>query len=322
MFVIIGTTTADVFVPSKSPSGQRIDEGFRSSNVVFTEAPPRLSMGGNGGNSAYVSAALGMRTALFSAVGNDTFGKTLMAWLEARGVYLDGVTRSDTHATSTSTIFSSDAARQVVFHHLGASALIRPEDVPEKLLAEARVLLATSYSLVPGLRSGGFVKALRRTEDAGGITALDIGPAIGKPVTLDEVLSLLPHTHYLLSNTHEICTLTGTEHWEDAAEGLLIAGAQNLIIKRGKDGASLRATDAGADVPGFDVAVNISVGAGDAFNAGFLCGVQQGQTPEQAIRFGNAVAAIVVSGEKGILGAPTWDQVETFLTVQGCSVHK
>jgi len=321
MFVIIGTTTADLYIPIQGPAVRPSAEGFRSSNVVFTDAPPRLLMGGNGANSAYVLGALGVPTALCSAVGEDTFGHTLSAWLQARGVYLDGLARSDTHATSSSVILSSDVTSQVVFHHLGASARIRPEEIPEQVLAEAPLLLATSYSLVPGLRRGGFAKVLGRTDEAGGITALDIGPAIGDPVTLDEVEPLLPHTQYLLGNTHEVCALTGAEHWETAAEELLDAGARNLIIKRGRDGASLRGLDGGADVPGFDVAANIAVGAGDAFNAGFLCGAQQGQTLQQAIRFGNAVAALVVSGENGVLDAPTREQVETFLAVRSQSVR-
>ena len=48
------------------------------------------------------------------------------------------------------------------------------------------------------------------------------------------------------------------------------------------------------DVPGFEVNANLSVGAGDAFNVGFLYGVQQKWPPQQAIRFGNAVAALVL----------------------------
>jgi sugar/nucleoside kinase (ribokinase family) len=317
MFVIIGTTTADLFILSQSPSSQPGADGFRSSNVVFTDTPPRLLMGGNGGNSAYVLAGLGVPTALCSSVGGDPFGLTLSEWLEARGVNLDGLTRSDTLATSTSVILSSDAANQVVFHHPGATVEINLEDVPEGLLSEAEVLLATSYSLIPGLRSGSFAEVLATTEKAGAITALDIGPAIGDPVTLEEITPLLPNTHYLIGNTHEISRLTGTEDWESAATHLLNAGARNLIIKRGKDGASMRARSTGADVPAFNVAANISVGAGDAFNAGFLCGVQRKLPPEQAIRLGNAVAALVVSGERGVLDAPTWSQVEAFLATDG-----
>lgn len=56
-------------------------------------------MGGNGGNRANVLAGLAAPTVLCSAVGQDTLGATLVEFLRARGVNLDGVTRSDGHAT-------------------------------------------------------------------------------------------------------------------------------------------------------------------------------------------------------------------------------
>ena len=84
-------------------------------------------------------------------------------------------------------------------------------------------------------------------------------------------------------------------------------------MKRGEAGASIRGANGDVDVPGFRVGAKASVGAGDAFNAGFLYGVHQDWPPEQAIRFGNAVAALVVAGEQGVLDSPTLAQVEAFL---------
>ncbi|MBI1881630.1 MAG: hypothetical protein HYR94_25920 [Chloroflexi bacterium] len=67
------------------------------------------------------------------------------------------------------------------------------------------------------------------------------------------------------------------------------------------------------DMPGFAVPAHISVGAGDSFNVGFLYGVRQGWSLEEAVRFGNAVAALVASGDRGVLGGPSLSEVETFL---------
>jgi ribokinase len=317
MFVIIGTTTADLIIRPQDPPVGRCADGFQANNLAFFDAPPLLLLGGNGGISACVAAGLGIRTALWSAIGDDAFGRTLWQWLEERGVNLDGLTRSDTHATSTSVILFSDATNQVVYHHLGATSQIRPEDVPGHLLAEGGVLLASSYPLIHELRNGGLQKILRRAQEAGCITALDIGPAIGDPVTLEEIVPLLPYTHYLIANTHEINVLAGTDDWETAAAKTLNAGAQNLIVKRGRDGASVRGHITGVDVPGFNVEANISVGAGDAFNAGFLYSVKRGLSVEQAIRYGNAVGALVVSGERGALSAPTLGEIENFLAAHG-----
>ncbi|UCG86890.1 MAG: carbohydrate kinase family protein, partial [Gemmatimonadota bacterium] len=205
---------------------------------------------------------------------------------------------------------------QVVFHHRGANAGVRLEQMPDSLMDRAEVLLATSYPLIPDMPAGGFARALARVDESGGITALDIGPAIGDPVTLDEIAPLLPVTRFLIANTHEMAVITSCDDWERAAERLLDAGARSVVIKRGAVGASLRGSVGDVDVPGFEVQAAASVGAGDAFNAGFLYGVQREFTPQQAARFGNAVAALVVSGERGIMDSPTVPQVEAFLAAR------
>ena len=63
----------------------------------------------------------------------------------------------------------------------------------------------------------------------------------------------------------------------------------------------------------FPVTVTSTVGAGDAFNAGLLYQLRLGRPLEEAVRYGNAVAALVISSGQGILGCPTLDQVNEFL---------
>lgn len=313
MFVVIGTVTADLLVLNDMPLANLGGDGFTSSNLVFTEAPLTISMGGNGGNSAYVLAGLGAPTALCGAVGQDLLGDTLVNWLKARNVNLVGLTRSATHATSTSTIIMTGAANQVVFHHLGSTAQAQFEDMPDELFATAEALLVTGFPLMPKLRAGGFARALAQVHGAGGITALDVGPAIGQPVTLAELSPLLPTVDYLIANTHELVSLTGAHDEPDAAGQVLAAGARQVVIKQGEHGVSAWTPTEQVSVPGFKVEANISVGAGDALDVGLLYGLRQGWQLEQALRFGNAVAALVVASPRGILSSPTLAQVESFL---------
>jgi len=312
--VVIGTLTADLFVRSPQPAGGSGADGFTAGNVVYTDAPARVVLGGNGGNSAYVMAGLGAPTVLCGAVGRDPLGDTLLGWLRERGVGLDGVARLD-RATSTAAIVMTDAASQVVYYHPGATAETRLEDVPAAVLDGAGVLLASSYPLLPRMRAGGFARALAAVHDRGGITALDVGPTMGTPVTLDEVAPLLPALDYLIANRQELGALAGAgaEDGDAAAARLLAAGARRLVIKRGAGGATLRTAEGAVDAPAFPVPAVVSVGAGDTFNAGFLYGVARRWSPERALRFGNALAALVVTSERGILGAPTLHQVEAFL---------
>jgi argininosuccinate lyase len=334
MFVVIGTTTVDLIVRGM-PAFAGLGDGFRADNLVFCEEPLLMLMGGNGGNIAYVLGKLGVATAVCSSIGQDEWGDWLAQKLAAQGVNLAGLMRQSDLATSTSTILLDSAEKQAVFHHKGATDALTVTAVHETLFAQAELLLASSYTLLPQMRAGGFAQALQLTHEAGGITALDIGPAIGEVATTAEIAPLFPVLDYLIANIHEVMVCTGAADWETAAAALLAQGCRCLVVKRGAEGTALRSREFNLEVPAYPVLANISVGAGDSFNAGFLYGLwrerplEASDSPEQvpaqkselpgrqdllkALRFGNVVAALVVGGQRGVFSAPTLAQVEEFL---------
>ena len=65
-------------------------------------------------------------------------------------------------------------------------------------------------------------------------------------------------------------------------------------------------------VPGFAVDVVDTVGAGDAFNAGFIAARLRGLRIPEALRWGNAVAAFTIT-QSGARSTPTIDELEAFL---------
>lgn len=314
MFAVIGSITADLLVRTGQIPSARGADGFRQENLIFTQAPLKISMGGNGGNSAFVLAGLGAPTALGGAIGRDLLGDALATWLARRGVDLSHLHRSRSAATSTSTILIDDAGDQLVFHHSGSTAVVTWATLPADLLSSAEVLLATSYPIMSGLRSDGFARALGRVHGSGGLTALDIGPAIGQPLALDELAPLFAHVDYVLGNEHELETLSGEREWTAAAARVIEAGARQVVVKQGAHGATLVTPAERVHAPAHRVDVQVSVGAGDSFNAGFLYALWRGQTAEKALRFGSAVAAQVVGNSQGIHGAPTGEQVEALFS--------
>jgi ribokinase len=107
--------------------------------------------------------------------------------------------------------------------------------------------------------------------------------------------------------------MTDTTAWQDGVEKVLAAGANQLIIKKGEQGAAAWTTTERIHVPGFDVRAQVSVGAGDSFNVGLLWALRHKRPIAEALRFGNAVAALVVSSPRGVLDSPTLARVEAFL---------
>ncbi len=315
MFLVIGTTTLDLFNSGITQMPTMRGDEFTVDSLVFCQEPLQMLLGGNGGIVAYVLARLGARVALGSAIGQDPSGDLLQGWLRAAGVDTRGLLRHPT-ATSTTTIVSDRAQNRLAFHHAGSSHHYAPEDLSVDLLQQSAVLLFSSFTLFLQWRPQGFAHLLAAAKAQGAITALDIGPAIGQPVTLAEIAFLLPHVDYFICNEHELGVCCGVDETAaGSAAGMaqiLAGGVRCAVIKRGAAGALVQSKDdpAAVHVPGFAVDAHMTVGAGDSFNAGFLYAIRQGKAPLEAARFANAVAALVVASAQGALGAPTLPQVD------------
>ena len=157
------------------------------------------------GNCAYALGKLGANVKLCSAVGDDDrLGRTVVEWLTADGVDLTGLIHSRQAATSTTTVITDQALNRLAFHHPGATNTFGLDDLPQNVLSQTRAVLLTGYSLLPAWRPEGALHLLTLARQSGTMTALDIGPAIGKPVKLVELLPLLPQVDYFLCNAHEL----------------------------------------------------------------------------------------------------------------------
>jgi len=93
----------------------------------------------------------------------------------------------------------------------------------------------------------------------------------------------------------EFGPLAGTEDLETAARAIG-AGRRAVVMRRGADGARAFDPDGVVDAPAFPVTAVNSVGAGDAFNGGFIAARLEGCSMREALRWGNAVAALKIQG--------------------------
>ena len=72
-------------------------------------------------------------------------------------------------------------------------------------------------------------------------------------------------------------------------------GCETMCVTFGERGCAVFQHDNYREVPGFKVQVADTVGAGDAFAAAFLHGIEQGWDAERTARLANAVGALVAS---------------------------
>jgi fructokinase len=233
--------------------------------------------GGAPANVAVTAARRGADVALAGGVGTDPWGSWLADRLEAEGVVLDWFDRRE--AVSTPVAFVTvDEAAQPSFAIYGAGLADAIAGLGVERVLEAvdacDALFVTSNTLVG------------EPEREVTLAARERALRDGKPVVLDpnfrverwrstsaavEVCGPLAERAFLVkANAEESRALTGETDPVAAAESLLAAGAQHVVITLGAEGALLRGGGLDRAVPGVAAAPVDTTGAGDAVSGVLL----------------------------------------------------
>lgn len=90
-----------------------------------------------------------------------------------------------------------------------------------------------------------------------------------------------------------------SEYWRFRLLPAILNDRAVFVVTRGSKGCVVGDTQLTVDVPGIQIAVADTVGAGDAFTAALLTQTLEGKPLDVAARFANAYAAVVASKEGG-----------------------
>jgi 5-dehydro-2-deoxygluconokinase len=119
----------------------------------------------------------------------------------------------------------------------------------------------------------------------------------------------LPHVDVLIGNDLELKLTAGTATLEEAVERLR-PRLPMLVSKLGDQGTRVYSAGGVQYLPPYRVEVLSTIGAGDGFASGFLYGLLRDKPVLEALHYGNAAAAIVVSRLSCSEAMPTLAEVE------------
>ena len=238
-----------------------------------------LVLGGSAAITAAGCARLGLRTALFAAVGDDVFGRLVRDELREREVTL--LAADGRGAPTGISVILSEMDDRGILTLPGTIPALRPADVTDELLARARHVHVSSLYLQPAL-AGGLAGIFARASKIGLTTSLDTNwdPA----EEWESINEILAHTTVFLPNANELRAITGLDKTDEAAAGLVDSGT-TVVMKDGAKGARAWWPGGAATAPGRPVDVVDTTGAGDSFNAGFLAARLSGRPLEEAVRW-------------------------------------
>jgi sugar/nucleoside kinase (ribokinase family) len=254
-------------------------------------------VGGAAANTALALAKLGGTPRLVGCVGDDHFGRYLLAELDDGSVATTDLGRIRGKATGVSIAFESPVRDRSFLISLGSLETFDEAGVPQDALAARFVLLCGTF-LHPRLRGEPNRRLLSAARAAGASTLLDTGWDLQdwSGGTRDEILGLLPLVDVFVPNDPEARALAGERDPRSAAEALQQASGGAVVVKLGPDGClALVPESEPVRIPAMPVDVSDTTGAGDAFNAGLVFAMAGGQDVVDAARFAVRVASAVVS---------------------------
>ncbi len=266
--------------------------------------------GGKGANQAVAVARLGVPVQMVGRVGNDTFGQTLLAGLQADGVGGDRILQDSTTHSGIALISVDDTSENTIIVIPGANGRVDETDVKrlEEVLPQAQVLLLQLEIPLPAV-----VAAASAAKQSGVTVILDPAPA-----RTDLPAELYPLVDILTPNQVEAAQLVGFPVTDRdsaiaAAKVLQGRGVTTVIVKLGKQGALCLSADGTFDIPSFPVTAVDTVAAGDAFNGGLAAGLAEGQLLPDATTQATAVAALSVTRAGAQPSLPTRSELDAFL---------
>lgn len=254
--------------------------------------------GGTVANIALLAARGGAKVTLAGPLGDDPWGGWLRSQLQHAGVEV-GRMRPVPGASTRIGLVTIDDHGEAAYAHYGAAAgLVAAAVGPEleEAVASCGGLFLSSDTLAS------------EEERALSMRARELALAADRPIVFDPNVrfhrwssradaaassnACVPGAVLVRANLAEAQLLTGEDELERAAQALLKAGARNVVITLGADGAIVRGK-LRLDVPGVPAAVLSTAGAGDAVTATLLARLEASEWYEPVIAAGlrDAVAA-------------------------------
>ncbi len=298
--------------------------------VPLIEAPSFLKApGGAPANVAVGFARLGVATGFMGQVGDDAFGHFLAQTLSENNVDVSALRFSREARTMLAFVsLRVDGERDFMFYrHPSADMLYSAADVDADYIRSARAFHFGTISLISEPARSATLQAVKIAREAGLLISFDPNLRLNLWPDADAARAAMQSgwslAHVIKASEEELEFLSQTADLTEPARTVWHDDLCVLIITRGKAGCRYVTATFNGDVPGFNVTVTDTTGAGDGFVAGLLKGLLEqpdAHADENRLRavcrYANAVGALTTIQRGAIPALPTAEQVEAFLSKQ------
>ena len=265
-----------------------------------------VTPGGKGANQAVACAKLGAQVALVGSVGQDSFGKEMMAGLQGYGVDVSDVAQLADTPTGTAVILVDKAGENCIVISPGANGenqIQGNQHITDLIEGSKLVLLQLEIPLEV------VSQVVDLAHNAGVPVLLNPAPAVSLPE------DLLKKVTYLVPNETESTLLSGVEvndlaSAQQAAEALREKGVQTIIITLGAKGAFVSSPDFEGHIPSIEIQPVDTTAAGDAFIGAFAFAQTHQYEMQDAVRFACCAGALTATKNGAQISLPDFDDIQ------------
>lgn len=280
-----------------------------------------LAIGGCASNVAVDLCKLGLKVGLVGRTGDDVPGEFVRNSLRAAAVDTTHLIATSGEQTSGTLVINVRGEDRRFIHAFGANGVFDGSEVTPELIRSARVLYLGGFFLMPRLTGAAVAKMFQTARAAGVPTVLDV--AIPDPRNCwPELAAALPFTDVFLPNIDEGRQLTGLDDPLTQAEKFRDAGAGTVVITCGRDGAVLVNASEKLRAPAFKVDFVDGTGSGDAFAAGYISGLLNGDAPKACLTLGSSLGASCVRQPGATTGVFTRAELDSFLSREHIAIER
>ncbi len=250
--------------------------------------------GGAESNTCVGLVRLGFKVAWVSKLGSDPLGDRVLEALQKEQLDTRWVTRDLTRPTGV--MIKDPINRRVHYYRAGSAAsTLHPQDLEGVPVSEARAVLVTGITALIGADPQS--AALAFLGSARGLRAVDPNfrrGLWGSDRRVELVLPLIRCCDLVLAGDQELAEIFGQGEPQELARRCLQDGPREVVVRCDDRVGSFASTSGWLEVGIQPETTSDPMGAGDAFNAGYIASRLCGKSTDEALRFavhcGRAVA--------------------------------
>lgn len=295
----------------------------------------RLGFGGAESNVAIGVARLGAQSAWAGRLGTDTIGDIILRELRAEGVRAFPTLDADASTALMLKERPHPGTSRVTYYRRGqAGSRMQPGDIPVDEIARTRILhvtgisaglgegpLAAVHHAIDAARAAGVTvsfdvnhrSALWAEVDGAEVDGAEAGAGGdgggGADAARTAYRGIAERADIVFAGDDEAELLTGESDPQRQLDALLALGATHAVVKLGDRGAVSAGPAGRLRRDAIRVEVVDTVGAGDAFVAGWLTEHARGASAAESLATAIACGAVACTGEGDWEAAPTRDDL-------------